>query len=179
MLVKILIGIALAVVLFVVVVALQPSTFHVARTGLVSAPPPVVFEQVNVLRNWESWNPWLKLDPAAKTTYEGPPEGKGAISRWVGNGNVGEGSMTITESRPSDLVRFRLDFLKPFASTATAEFTFQPDGDKTLVTWSMDGANSFLAKAFGLFMNMDKMIGGPFEDGLADMNAAVEANSKQ
>jgi hypothetical protein len=179
MLIKILIGIAAVVVVFVIVVALQPAKFRVARTATVPAPPSVVFEQVNVLRNWEPWNPWLKLDPAAKTTYEGPSEGKGAISRWAGNGQVGEGSMTITESRPSDLVRLRLDFLKPFESTCIAEFTFKPDGDKTVVTWSMDGQKTFVTKAVHLFMNMDKMIGGQFDQGLATLSSVAEASSKQ
>jgi uncharacterized protein YndB with AHSA1/START domain len=178
MLVKILIGVAAVVVVFVVVVALQPAKFRVTRTATVSAPPALVFEQVNGLRNWEPWNPWLKLDPAAKSTYEGPSEGNGAISRWAGNKNVGEGSMTIIESRPTDLIRLRLDFLKPFKGTSTAEFTFKPDGDKTIVTWSMDGQNNFIAKAMHLFINMDKMIGGQFEQGLASLAAVAEANAK-
>ena len=68
----------------------------------------------------------------------------------------------ITESRPSDLVRIKLEFLKPFAAINTAEFTFKPEGNRTAVTWSMFGKNNFIAKAFCLFMNMDKMVGGQF-----------------
>jgi len=83
--------------------------------------------------------------------------------------------MTITESRPSDLIQINLEFLKPFAATNTAEFTFKPEGDQTLVTWSMSGRNNFISKMFCLFMNMDKMVGGDFEEGLANMKAVVEA----
>jgi Polyketide cyclase / dehydrase and lipid transport len=178
MLLKILIAIAIVIV-FVVVVAMQPSEFRVARSATISAPPPAVFAQVNDFHKWEAWNPWGKIDPAMKQTYEGAPAGVGAIYTWVGNKNVGEGRMTLTESRPSDLIRIKLEFFKPFAGTNIAEFTFKPAGNQTAVTWSMAGKNNFMAKAIHLFMNMDKMIGGQFETGLAQMKSIVEAALKQ
>ena len=172
---KILIAIGVIVVVFLIVVALQPAEFRVVRSANMSAPPAVVFAQVNDFHKWEAWSPWEKLDPALKRTYEGPPEGTGAIYRWAGNNKVGEGSMTITESRPSDLIRIKLEFLKPFASTADTEFTFKPEGNQIAVTWSMAGKNNFMAKAMCLFMNMDKMVGGQFEQGLAQMKSLVES----
>jgi len=174
MIIKILAGVALLIVVLAVVVAMRPSDFRVTRSTAVSAPPAVVFAQVNELRNWEAWSPWVKLDPAAKQTYEGPAAGLGAIYRWVGNRQVGEGSMTVIDSRPSDMVRFRLDFIKPFAGTCTAEFTFKPEGSQTIVFWSMMGKNNFMAKAMGLFMNCEKMVGGQFEQGLAQLKAVTE-----
>ena len=175
---KILIGIAVILVAFVVIVALQPSDFRIMRSINISAPPATVFAQVNDFHNWEAWSPWAKLDPAAKATFEGPSAGEGAIFRWVGNEEVGEGNMTITESRPTDLIRIKLEFLKPFAATNTAEFTFKPEGNRTVVTWSMFGTNNFIAKAFCLFMNMDEMVGGQFEKGLASMKSVTEATPK-
>ena len=177
MLKKILIALAVIVVVFAVIVALQPSEFRVARTATISAPPPAVFAQVNDFHKWEAWSPWAKLDPAMKQTYEGTPDGTGAVYTWSGNNEVGEGRMTITESRPSDLIRIKLEFLKPFAGTSIAEFTFKPEGNQTMVTWSMAGKNNFMAKAFGLFMNMDKMIGGQFDKGLAQMKSVAESAS--
>ena len=178
MLKKILIALVAIVVVLVGVVALQPSEFRVVRSATISAPAPAVFAQVNDFHNWEAWSPWAKRDPAAKTTFEGPAAGTGAIFRWAGNEEVGEGSMTITESRPSDLIRIKLEFLKPFASTATAEFTFKPEGNQTAVMWSMAGKNNFIAKAVCLFTDMDKMVGGDFEQGLAQMKSVVEAAPK-
>src|SRR5712691_556201 len=99
MLKKILIALAAIVVVVVVVVALQPSEFRVTRTAVISAPAPAVFAQVNDFHKWEAWSPWARLDPAMKQTYEGAREGPGAIYRWAGNREVGEGSMTITESQ--------------------------------------------------------------------------------
>jgi hypothetical protein len=69
--------------------------------------------------------------------------------------------------------------VKPFKATNVAEFTFRPEGDQTAVTWSMTGRNNFVAKALHLVMNMDRMVGGQFEKGLAQMKSVVEAAPKQ
>ena len=179
MLKKVLIVIAVIVVVFVIIVVLQPADYHVARTATIAAPAEVVFAQVNELKKWEAWSPWVKIDPAMKQTYEGPASGTGAISRWAGNNEVGEGSMTITESRPNELIRFNLEFIKPMAGNSTAEFSFKPEGHQTAVTWSMSGKNNFIAKAMCLFMNMDKMVGGQFEQGLAQIKSITEAAPRQ
>jgi hypothetical protein len=163
------------VVVFLGIVAIQPSEFRVARTATISAPASAAFAQVNDFHNWAAWSPWAKLDPAMKQNYEGASAGVGAITTWAGNAQVGEGRMTLTESHPSDLIRIRLEFLKPFATTSMAEFTFKPEGNQTVVTWSMIGECNFIAKAVHLFINMDKMVGGQFEKGLASMKSEVEA----
>jgi hypothetical protein len=175
MLMKILIALAGIVVALVAIVATRPSEYRVARTATISAPAPAVFAQVNDFHKWDAWNPWAKIDPAMKQTYEGPAIGVGAVYTWTGNKEVGEGRMTLMESRPSDLIRVKLEFLRPFRATSTAEFTFRPAGDHTVVTWSMAGDVNFIAKVIHLFMDMDKMIGGNFEKGLADMKSVVEA----
>lgn len=174
MLTWILIVVAAVVAVFLVVVALQPADFRIQRTALIAAPAQVVFAQVNDFRKWLAWSPWEKMDPALKRTYEGPPAGTGAKYAWQGNKKVGEGQMTITGSRPGELVRIKLEFFKPFAATNTAEFTFKPEGGGTAVTWSMTGHNNFMAKAVSLFMSMEKMVGGQFEQGLAQMKSVVE-----
>ena len=171
---KILIALAGIVLVCVAVVATRPSQYRVARTAIIAAPASAVFAHVNDFHEWQAWNPWAKIDPAMTHTYEGAPAGVGAVYTWAGNKDVGEGRMTLIESRPSDLIRIRLDFHKPFRGTSTAEFTFRPDGERTIVTWSMTGDVNFVAKAIHLFMDMDTMIGGNFEKGLADMKAVVE-----
>jgi hypothetical protein len=178
MLKKILIGIAAVIVLFVIIVALQPAQYRVTRSATMPAAPAVVFEHVNDLHKWDAWSPWAKLDPAMKTTFEGPQSGTGASYAWVGNKEVGEGKMSITESKANELVRLKLEFIKPFASTARTEFTFKPEGEQTSVTWSMTGDKNFMSKAICLFMNMDKMVGGDFEKGLAGLKSAVQVAAK-
>ncbi len=152
-----------------VVVAMRPPEFRITRTATIPAPTSRVFEHVNDLHKWQAWSPWAKLDPAARNTFEGPVYGTGAVFRWAGNNKVGEGSMAITESRENEFIRFTLDFLKPFRATNTAEFVFVSEGNQTKVTWSMFGKNSFMGKAVNLVMNCDKMVGGQFEQGLANL----------
>jgi hypothetical protein len=163
-------------VLFVLatVVAMQPEKFLIARSVIIAAEPAALFAQVNDLHAFQVWNPYAKKDPAMKQTYDGPSSGVGAAYAWAGNQEVGTGRMTIVESRPNDLVRMKLEFLAPFRATNVAEFTFEPEGDATVVTWSMSGTNDLMGKAIGLMMDMDKMVGGDFEKGLADLKALAE-----
>ena len=179
---KILLGaivvIALVVVIFCVVVAMQPSHYHIERSAMVNAPASVVFSQVNDFHKWDGWSPWAKLDPNMKTSYEGAPAGTGAMYSWTGNDQVGQGRMTITDSKPSEMVKIKLEFIKPWTATNATDFVLSPQGNQTSVKWTMDGDNTFMGKAVGLFMNMDKMVGGDFEKGLAQMKAVAEAAAK-
>lgn len=177
MLIKILIALAVIIVLFIIIVATRPSDFRVTRSARMAAPPSAIFPHVNDLGKWDGWSPWAKLDPSAKHTFEGPVAGVGAACAWSGDNKVGEGRMTITESRPNELIRLKLVFVRPFSATNDAEFTLKPEGKDTVVTWSMSGKNNFMFKAVGLFMNCDKMMGSQFEQGLAQMKSVVETPS--
>ena len=178
MVIKILIGLAILIAIFLVIVAMRPSQFSITRSATIAAPPQVVFEQVNDFHKWAAWSPWEHKDPAMRRTFEGPPAGIGSVYRWAGNKEVGEGNMTITESRPSDLIRIRLEFLKPWTATNTTEFTFKPQqGDRTGVVWTMTGKHNFMGKAFCMFMNMDRLVGTDFEKGLAGMKTVAESQA--
>lgn len=175
LLIKLAIGFVAVVAVFAAVVAMQPAEFRISRSTTISAPPSVVFAQVNDFHKWDAWSPWAKLDPAAKNSFAGAAEGEGAIFKWSGNDEVGEGSMTLTESAPPEVIRIRLDFVKPFEDTSDVEFTFLPVGEATTVTWSMTGTSNFVQRAICLFMNMDKMVGEKFEEGLASLKSVAEA----
>jgi hypothetical protein len=179
MLTYILVGLAVIVAALIVFIATRPTDFRVSRSATISAASPDVFEQVNDFHNWEAWSPWAKLDPDAKNSFEGPAAGTGAIFRWNGNSNVGEGSMKITDSRPSNVIRIQLDFVRPFKCTNDVEFTFKPVGESTVVTWSMAGKNTFMSKAVGLFMDCEKMTGGMFEQGLANLQSVLKERQPQ
>jgi uncharacterized protein YndB with AHSA1/START domain len=167
-------GLVAVVAVLAGMVAMQPPTFRIVRSTTIKAAPEAVFVHVNDFHQWQAWSPWEKLDPQLQRTYEGPASGEGAVYLWKGNDQVGEGRMTIVESRPDERVRIKLEFLKPFAATNEADFKFQPDGDETVVTWSMLGEHNFLSKAMCLIMNMDQMIGADFEKGLASLKAVAE-----
>jgi uncharacterized protein YndB with AHSA1/START domain len=179
MLKKIAIGFAVVVVLLVVVIATRPSTLRVERSQTISAPPAVVFALINDLHQWAGWSPWEKLDPNMKRTHEGAPSGVGALYHWAGNDEVGEGRMTITESRAPEHVGIKLEFLKPWEATNTTTFNITPSGADSKVTWVMEGESNFMAKAAGMVMDMDAMIGKDFERGLEGMKQLAEAKAKE
>jgi len=170
----ILLALAFILLLLLVVIAGQPDEFTVTRSANISAPPEKIFAHVNDLHQWEAWSPWAKLDPNSKSTFSGADAGAGAVMAWAGNNQVGVGQMTITESKAGESIRFRLEFQKPMRATNTAEFTFRPAGNQTLVTWSMRGESNFMGKIFGLFMDCDQMVGGQFEKGLASLKSLTE-----
>lgn len=175
----ILLALGIVAILLFVFVAGQPDEFIVTRSANISAPPERIFSHVNQLRKWDAWSPWAKLDPNAKNSFEGSESGVGAAMSWSGNRKVGEGKMTITGSDPAFVIRIRLEFLKPFKATNTAEFSFLPESGHTRVTWSMSGRNNFASKVFGLFVNCENMVGRDFEKGLAALKNVAELAARQ
>jgi len=174
----ILLALAFIALILIIVVAGQPNDFAVSRQIKIGAPAEQIFPHVNELRKWEAWNPWGNLDPNCQMNYSGPPAGVGASYSWSGNNKIGAGRNTITGSQPNEFVRFQLEFLKPMTATNTVNFTFQPDGRDTIVTWSMSGKRDCPGKLFGLVLNFDKMCGGQFEKGLAQIKSLVETASR-
>jgi hypothetical protein len=158
-------------------IATRPSAFRIERSRTIAAPQGVVHAFVNDFRKWPAWSPWEKLDPTMKRELSGAEAGVGAVYYWSGNKEVGEGRMTITDSRPSQSVTIRLEFLRPWQATSTTRFDFVPSGSGTRVTWALTGHNNFVAKAVCLFMDMDQTVGKDFEKGLANLEAATTARA--
>ena len=165
------------IVLAVIAIAMQPDKFCVSRSITIDAARADIFPHVNNLQRWEAWSPWAKLDPDAKSEFEGAESGIGALMRWDGNKEVGKGSMEIIESIPAEFIKMQLIFLKPMQGTSYATFRFDKENDMTKVTWEMSGHNNFIAKAMSLVMNCDKMMGAYFEKGLASLKAVSETKS--
>jgi hypothetical protein len=174
MLKKIFIGILAAALVFFGLVALQPAEFRIERSLSIGASRESVYALVSDLHRWPAWSPWAHLDPQMKVSYSGAVSGAGSSMSWEGNRQAGMGKMTILVTRSPELVRLQLDFIKPFRATNISEFQIETSGGATLVTWSMAGKNDFLGKAFGLVMNVDKMVGADFENGLGQIKLLAE-----
>ncbi len=152
----------------------EQDTYVVERSEHIDAPPAVVHERLIDFHRWSAWSPWEDLDPQMNREYAGAPSGVGAEYAWKGNRKAGEGHMEITDVA-DDHVTIDLDFVKPFKSSTTTEFTLVPEGDGTLVTWTLRGPRTFMTKVMGLFTSMDKMVGPDFEKGLGRLRADAEA----
>jgi carbon monoxide dehydrogenase subunit G len=174
MLKKILIAVVVLIAAVLVYAATRPDTFRVERSAGIKAPPEKVFALVNDFKRWDAWSPWEKKDPAMRRAFGDATSGKGAAYSWEGNKDVGQGRMEITESVPSSKVSIKLEFVKPFEARNTVDFTLQPKGDTTQVTWAIYGPMPYISKLIGIFWSMDSMIGKDFEAGLADLKAVAE-----
>lgn len=159
---------------FVLFVASRPSQFRIERSVSVGAPAATVYAQIVDFHRWPAWSPWEHLDPSMSKNFSGAPAGVGSVYDWSGNDKVGTGRMTITAANSAQKVVIKLEFLKPFQATNTATFSLSPEASGTRVNWAMEGRNNFIAKCMGVFMNMDKMVGGDFERGLASLKQASE-----
>ena len=154
--------------------ATKPDVFTVQRNATIKAPPDKIFPLINDFKQWGLWSPYEKIDPDMKRSYGPVTAGKGATYGWDGNKNIGSGSMEILDAPAPQKVSIKLDFTRPFEAHNIAEFTLAPSGDMTNVTWSMHGPVPYFGKIIHMFMDMDKMVGGQFAAGLADMKAAAE-----
>ncbi|WP_421994910.1 SRPBCC family protein [Reyranella sp.] len=168
------VGLIIAVVAGIVIyAATKPDTFRVQRTVEIKASPAKILPLIDDLKAWPTWSPYEKKDPGMKRSYGAVTKGKGATYAWDGNEHVGQGHMKILEETP-DKVVIKLDFEKPFEAHNTAEFLLRPQGDATSVTWAIYGPSPLVSRVMGLFMDMDRMIGRDFEQGLADLKAIAE-----
>ena len=145
--------------------ATKPDHFRIERTASIQAPPEKIFAVINDLHNWDAWSPYAKLDPSMKKTISGAATGTGAVYEWDGSSKVGAGRMEITESSPASQVIMKLDFIRPFAAHNIAEFTLQPKGDATNVTWALHGPSPYVSKVMSVFFSMDGMVGGAVRGG--------------
>ena len=153
--------------------ATRPGTFKVERATTIKAPPETILAFINDFRRWAVWSPWERLDPALKRSYSGPASGPGTVYEWHGNNKVGQGRMEIMASSPS-ATTIKLDFIKPFEAHNISDFVLQQRGGSTVVTWAMHGSKPYAAKLMHMFFNMDKLVGGDFERGLANLKTAAE-----
>ncbi|MBV8634415.1 MAG: SRPBCC family protein [Burkholderiaceae bacterium] len=162
------------IALVLILAAMRPDTFRIERKITIKAAPEKVYALLDNFHNWQSWSPWEKLDPAMNRGFTGPDNGKGAGYSWQGNKKVGKGAMEILDSQASSKLVIKLDFFEPFEAHNTAQFDLTSSGGETTVTWAMYGPSPYMMKIMHLFMNMDKMVGKDFEEGLNNLKANAE-----
>lgn len=147
----------------------RPDEFRVERHLRINAPPNKLWPLISELRAFNRWNPYDRKDPLIKGTYSGPATGIGSRYAWDSD-KVGVGSLEIIGQQPGQAMQMKLDFIKPFEAHNQAEFRLVPQADgSTEVIWTMHGPNNFIGKVMGVVINMDKMVGRDFEDGLVNL----------
>ena len=168
------VAIVVLIAAVLILAATRPKSFRVQRATSIGAPPDRIFPLINDFKHWGSWSPYEKKDPAMKRTFLGEASGKGAVYEWDGNAQVGKGRIEIIDTSAPSRVTIKLDMIKPMEGHNRVEFTLEPEGDGTNVTWAMSGDSAYIAKVMGVVFSMDKMVGGEFEKGLADLKIIAE-----
>jgi carbon monoxide dehydrogenase subunit G len=170
----------IAIVLLVVVGAIlvyaatRPNTIRITRSTIINASPEAIFALINDFHNWIRWAPQDREYPSMMRTYSGPTNGVGSISDWESKGSAGKGRMSIAEASPPTSISIKVDFVKPFEAHNLNQFTLEPDGSSTKVTWTMRGTNVYMTKVMSVFVNLDRLMGKHFESGLGDLKATAE-----
>ena len=173
MLKTLLLIVAAAIAALLIYAATKPDAFRIQRSATIAAPPDKVFALINDLRQFNTWNPFAKMEPKQVITYDAVTAGVGGAYNWQGE-KTGAGRMQITESVPAQRVSAKLDFTKPFEAHNQVEFTVQPQGNGSTVTWAMHGPMPYLNRLMTIFFDMDKTVGKDFEAGLANLKALAE-----
>ena len=75
---------------------------------------------------------------------------------------------------PNESIHTQLRFFKPWKSQSDAYFKLANKDQGTEVTWGFNGRNKFPFNIMMLFMNMDKAVGGDFEEGLSSLKNNLE-----
>ncbi len=174
---KILAGLGFILAIFVIVAALRPEDYLIKRDISISANPEIIFPFLVNAKSADSWMPWKEHDPQVKNTYSGPEEGVGSTSHWESPGQMGTGKAEVVEAILNKSVKTKITYTKPMVMNQDSEFILNPEGDSTKMTWTVTGKQPFFARLMCtlMFMNMDKYVGGMFEQGLAKLKAIVEA----
>ena len=168
--------ILLGIVLLIIILGMiAPKTYEVNRSIVVNKPLSEVFNYLKLLKNQEDWSPWAERDPNMKKTFSGTDGEVGFISAWESDHKqVGSGEQEIIGIDENKEMRTQLRFLKPFKSQSDAYMRVADADGETEVIWGFSGNNKFPMSIMMLFMNMEKAIGGDFEQGLAKLKTTLE-----
>ncbi len=167
-----LIALASLIIIFVAVNFFLPAKYHFSKSIEIRTEAVEAFNLVNTMKNWEKWSPWQEKDPKSVISYVGSESGKGASFSWKSNNDkVGNGKMTITDSKPLKSVTLDLEFEQMKGSII--EITFAEQKGKTSVTWNLKNDLNFFMRWAGFIM--DKMLAPDFEKGLSNIKKICES----
>lgn len=161
-----------AVVVLLIAMFAIGKAYHFEKSIVINAPAEKIYQNMNSMKAFNRWNPWMELDPNMKVEYSGNSGQIGDQYCWDGNGDAGKGCHTITALVPNQQQSTKMLFMKPFESDATSNIILTPNGNSTKVTWDMDCELDYPMNLMSIFMDgqMDKSYGS----GLAKLKEISE-----
>lgn len=149
---------------------MMPS-WNVARSIEIAAPVSKVYELISDFNTWTSWSPWLVADPAARVQVSDVPNRVGSKYHWKGD-IVGEGELEHLSLEPNVRILTDLRFISPMKSVCKTGFDLQDQGERTLLTWKIDGSLPWFL--FWLKPSIINMIGDDYQRGLLMIRELAE-----
>lgn len=172
-----LIGLAALLAAYLFCCTLGISKFKTSKSISINASPEQVFNEINDYKKWPAWSPWAKRDKKMENVYTGNAGEIGHKNSWKSK-SEGSGSQEIVEIRNNEYIKAKLVFTDWDGETFT-EFILKPEGDKTNITWTMEGSEfPFMARGFIFLMGGNKMIEKDYEEGLNNLKVIVESKPK-
>ena len=170
---KVLYVIIALLLVYLVLAMIGPKEIIVERTISINKPSAMILQKVADLKYFhDEWSPWSEKDPNMKNTYTGTPGQVGHLYTWEGNKEVGKGQMEIKAFNGDTLIE-RLSF--EGMGDSKVYFIAKNKDASTDLTWVMISDIGFMGRPVMLFMNMDKLVGGDFEKGLAALKTKLES----
>ena len=175
----IIIYIILAIIAVVLIAALLVSKeMNYEKSIVINSNIEKVWNNVSSLGAMDKWSPWRDKDPNMKQTLTGTDGTVGATQAWESKvKNVGAGSQTIINLVEPTLLETKLNFLKPFKSTADAYVKLSDQGGNTKATWGFKSKMPYPINLMKLFMNFEKQMDKEFGAGLGRLKDISEKNS--
>lgn len=147
--------------------------YHIERSIEIDASHEIVFEQVQLFKNFAKWSPWNSLDPNMKETFEGTDGQPGAVYKWEGNSDVGVGQQII-KSVTADLINIEVQFSKPWKTTVPSFFKLEPVGKNIKVSWAIEFHIGFPWNGMAMFTDVNTGVGKDYERGLNNLKKVCE-----
>ncbi len=169
-LLEILISLAIVAGLYLIVALVLPSQRHLSEKIETNRKMTIVFDSLNSLRRFKSWNLLVLRDPRVQLSYSGPESGVGAHMDFVSqNEKLGSGSWEITESVPREKVSYKIDNIERGSNKRTS-FRFKPTGRNNrnveiIQTYDVDYGWDLLGRYAGLYVA--RHVGDDMKLGLA------------
>ncbi len=171
---KIFSGLMTLIIAFLIYVYFSPSEFTVTREIRIQARPEVIYPFLANSKVTNDWMPWKEIDPNVKMTFSGPDAEVGSSASWESEGQMGVGKAVVSEVVPNQKVVTQITYTKPMEFSQISEFLLIPEGDSTIMRWTVSGHKIFISRLMCMFMDLDKYLGGEFEKGLKKLKSTVE-----
>jgi len=176
---RILKGLGLAVVGYLVFAFFAPSSYYIERSKKIGASPEIIYEQLASFENWENWSPWQEKDISRINTYQGESGKVGAKAFWKGDSKIsGSGNMEMIQLIQNSTVSYELNFdgremnFRGGFEIIRGEFTSE-------VIWH-DGADiPFLFRPIAVLSDLESQIIPSLERGLERLDSVAESKQRE